>query len=58
MLSDFAGVIQKGTRDESLLAAVAWILRRLARAPVDVQAGPRGVAPLLADATREHEHER
>src|SRR5690349_22706550 len=24
MLSDFAGVIQKGTRDESLLAAVAW----------------------------------
>jgi cytochrome bd ubiquinol oxidase subunit I len=41
-----------------LLAAVAWILRRLARAPVDVQAGPRGVAPLLADATREHEHER
>jgi cytochrome d ubiquinol oxidase subunit I len=41
-----------------LLAAVAWILRRLARAPVDVQAGPRGVAPLLANATREHEHER
>jgi cytochrome d ubiquinol oxidase subunit I len=41
-----------------LLAAVAWILRRLARAPVDVQAAPRGVAPLLADATREHEHER
>src|SRR5918995_3830205 len=28
-----------------LLAAVAWILRRLARAPVDVQAAPRGVAP-------------
>ena len=24
MLSDFAGVIQKGTREESLLAAVAW----------------------------------
>jgi cytochrome d ubiquinol oxidase subunit I len=41
-----------------LIAAVAWILRRLARAPVDVQAGSRGVAPLLADATREHEHER
>ncbi|MFL5971780.1 MAG: cytochrome ubiquinol oxidase subunit I [Gaiellaceae bacterium] len=41
-----------------LLAAVAWILRRLARAPVDVEAGPRGVAPILADATREHEHER
>ena len=41
-----------------LLAAVAWILRRLARAPLDVHAGPRGVAALLADATREHEHER
>src|SRR3954470_7541802 len=24
MLSDFAGVIQKGTREEALLAAVAW----------------------------------
>ncbi|HXC72820.1 MAG TPA: polyprenyl diphosphate synthase, partial [Pyrinomonadaceae bacterium] len=24
MLSDFAGVVQKGTREESLLAAVAW----------------------------------
>src|SRR5690349_13971839 len=24
MLSDFAGIIQKGTREESLLAAVAW----------------------------------
>src|SRR3954466_1484596 len=24
MLSDFTGVIQKGTREESLLAAVAW----------------------------------
>src|ERR671938_113233 len=24
MLADFAGVIQKGTRDEALLAAVAW----------------------------------
>ena len=41
-----------------LLAAVAWILRRLAGAPVDVQPGPRGVAPLLADATREDEQER
>ena len=41
-----------------LLAAVAWILRRLARAPLDVHAGPRGVAAPLADATREHEHER
>jgi undecaprenyl diphosphate synthase len=24
MLSDFSGVIQKGTREESLLAAIAW----------------------------------
>jgi cytochrome d ubiquinol oxidase subunit I len=31
-----------------LLAAVVWILRRLARAPVDVQRGPTGVAPVLA----------
>jgi cytochrome d ubiquinol oxidase subunit I len=35
-----------------LLAAVAWILRRLARAPVDVKPGPGGVAPLLARAAR------
>jgi cytochrome d ubiquinol oxidase subunit I len=42
-----------------LLAAVAWILRRLARAPVDVQPGPGGVAPLVAGAARpEGEAER
>jgi cytochrome bd ubiquinol oxidase subunit I len=35
-----------------LIAAVAWILRRLARAPVEVAAGPRGVAPLVAGAAR------
>ena len=33
-----------------LLAAVAWILRRLARAPVEIGPGPRGVAPLAAGA--------
>ena len=31
-----------------LLAAVVWILRRLARAPVEVAAGPGTVAPLVA----------
>jgi cytochrome d ubiquinol oxidase subunit I len=42
-----------------LLAAVAWILRRLARAPVEVESGPGGVAPLLAGAARrEGEAER
>jgi cytochrome bd ubiquinol oxidase subunit I len=42
-----------------LLAAVFWILRRLARAPVEVQSGPSGVAPLLAGASRpEAEGER
>jgi hypothetical protein len=35
-----------------LLAAVAWILRRLARAPVDVQPRPSGVAPLRAGPAR------
>jgi cytochrome bd ubiquinol oxidase subunit I len=39
-----------------LLAAVAWILRRLAQAPVDVQASPGGVAPLVAGTAR-HEEE-
>jgi cytochrome d ubiquinol oxidase subunit I len=33
-----------------LAVAVAWILMRLARAPVEVPARPAGVAPLLADA--------
>jgi cytochrome d ubiquinol oxidase subunit I len=33
-----------------LITAVAWILRRLARAPVEAPPGPRGVAPLLAGA--------
>jgi cytochrome bd ubiquinol oxidase subunit I len=42
-----------------LIAAVAWILRRLARAPVEVAAGPGGVAPLVAGATRaEGENQR
>ena len=42
-----------------LLAAVAWILRRLARAQVDVQPGPGGVAPIVAGAARpEGEAER
>ena len=35
-----------------MLAAVVWILRRLARAPVDVQPGPSGVAPLVSGAAR------
>ena len=35
-----------------LLAAVAWILRRLARAPVDIDPGPAGTAHLLGDAAR------
>jgi cytochrome bd ubiquinol oxidase subunit I len=35
-----------------LLAAIVWILRRLARAPVEVQRGPSGVAPLAAGAAR------
>jgi cytochrome d ubiquinol oxidase subunit I len=33
-----------------LLAAIIWILRRLARAPVEIQPGPSGVAPLAAGA--------
>jgi len=33
-----------------LLAAIVWILRRLARAPVEIQPGPSGVAPLAAGA--------
>jgi cytochrome d ubiquinol oxidase subunit I len=42
-----------------LIAAVAWILRRLARSPVEVAAGPGGVAPLVAGATRaEGENQR
>jgi cytochrome bd ubiquinol oxidase subunit I len=41
-----------------LLAAVVWILRRLARAPVDVPPGPRGVAPILAGAVRREREER
>jgi cytochrome bd ubiquinol oxidase subunit I len=35
-----------------LLAAVAWILHRLARAPVEVQPGPSGVAPLVSGAAQ------
>ncbi|MCP9487617.1 MAG: cytochrome ubiquinol oxidase subunit I [Gaiellaceae bacterium MAG52_C11] len=41
-----------------LLAAVVWILRRLARAPVAVQRGPSGVAPLLEGAARPEAEER
>jgi cytochrome bd ubiquinol oxidase subunit I len=33
-----------------LLAAIVWILLRLARAPVEIQSGPSGVAPLAAGA--------
>jgi cytochrome d ubiquinol oxidase subunit I len=33
-----------------LLAAIVWILRRLARAPVEIQGAPSGVAPLVAGA--------
>src|SRR5918999_3169067 len=40
-----------------LLAAVFWILRRLARAPVDVQPGPTGVAPIVAGAARRQAEE-
>jgi cytochrome d ubiquinol oxidase subunit I len=35
-----------------LLVAVAWILRRLAQAPLDVQQGPSGVTPLIAGTAR------
>jgi cytochrome d ubiquinol oxidase subunit I len=42
-----------------LLAAVVWILLRLARAPVEVHRGPSGVAPLLAGVSHpEAEGER
>lgn len=34
-----------------LIAAVVWILSRLARAPVEIPAGPGGVAPVVAGAT-------
>jgi cytochrome d ubiquinol oxidase subunit I len=35
-----------------LLVAIVWILRRLARAPVEIQPPPNGVAPLAAGAAR------
>jgi cytochrome d ubiquinol oxidase subunit I len=41
-----------------LLAAVAWILHRLARAPVEVQPGPSGVAPLVSGVARPKAEER
>ncbi len=42
-----------------LIAAVVWILRRLARAPVEVPAGPGGVAPVAAGAAKpEREDDR
>ncbi len=37
-----------------LAVAVAWILRRLARAPIEVAAVPGGVAPLVAGAAETH----
>ena len=41
-----------------LIAAVAWILRRLARAPIDIPAGTRGVAPVVAGAVQpEHQED-
>jgi cytochrome d ubiquinol oxidase subunit I len=35
-----------------LLSAIVWILRRLARAPVEIRPGPSGVAPLAPGAAR------
>jgi cytochrome d ubiquinol oxidase subunit I len=35
-----------------LIAAIVWILRRLARAPVEIPAGPGGVAPVVAGAVQ------
>ena len=40
-----------------LLAAVVWILRRLARAPVDIKPRPSGVAPIVAGAARRQPEE-
>jgi cytochrome d ubiquinol oxidase subunit I len=40
-----------------LIAAVVWILRRLARAPVEVRAGPGGVAPVAARAVQPEREE-
>jgi cytochrome d ubiquinol oxidase subunit I len=40
-----------------LLAAVFWILRRLARAPVDIQPRPSGGAPIVAGAVRRQPEE-
>ena len=40
-----------------LLAAVIWILRRLAAAPVEVPPGPHGTAPALPGATRAGQEE-
>jgi len=40
-----------------LVAGVTWILRRLARAPVEVTTGPGGVAPVVAGAARPEDEE-
>ena len=40
-----------------LIAAVVWILRRLARAPVEIPGGPGGVAPVVAGAVQPQREE-
>jgi hypothetical protein len=43
----------------ALIASVAWILTRLARAPLEIPAGAGGIAPILAGASRpERQDER
>ena len=50
MLSDFTGVIQKGTRDEALLAALAWDRppRTSPSSWMAMDAGPRNGQPRIA----------
>jgi len=40
-----------------LIGAVTWILRRLARAPVEIPAGPGGVAPVVGGAPQPEREE-
>jgi cytochrome bd ubiquinol oxidase subunit I len=40
-----------------LIAAVTWILRRLARAPVEIPAGPGGIAPVAGAAVQPEREE-
>ena len=40
-----------------LIAAVVWILRRLARAPVEIPGGPGGVAPVVSGAVQPQREE-